>query len=109
MDELKNHAIIQITLFQDENLIESPKQDLFLKKAKSSQDSPKENGPAGKQSQWEEASNVKSNRSGKNLGQNQNNFKEIKNRLAFIKRLRKNEKISEDEYHLRKRKLLDQL
>ena len=36
-------------------------------------------------------------------------FKEIKNRLAFIKRLRKNEKISEDEYQVRKRKLLDQL
>lgn len=109
MEELKNHAMIQVTLFQDENLIESPKQDLFLETSKSSQESPKENDSVGSQSQWEEASNVKNDKRGKNSNLNQSHFKEIKNRLTFIKRLRKNEKISEDEYHVRKRKLLDQL
>ncbi len=107
--ELKSQAMIQITLFRDENLIDNPKQQLFLNKAKSSQESPEENGLAEKQSYWEEASNVKNDKRGKNLSSKKNNFLEIKNRLAFIKRLRKHEKISEDEYHIRKRKLLDQL
>jgi peptidyl-prolyl cis-trans isomerase SurA len=115
MDEAKSGAMIQTTLFQDENSIDSPdspdspKQDLFLETAKSSKVSPKGKYRNKKQSQWEEASNVKRNHRGKNLSPNQNNFKEIKNRLAFIKRLRRHEKISEDEYQVRKRKLLDQL
>jgi peptidyl-prolyl cis-trans isomerase SurA len=112
MDEAKSGAMIQTTLFQDENSVDSPdspKQDLFLETAKSSKVSPKGKYRNKKQSQWEEASNVKRNHRGKNLSPNQNNFKEIKNRLAFIKRLRRHEKISEDEYQVRKRKLLDQL
>jgi peptidyl-prolyl cis-trans isomerase SurA len=109
MRELKSHAMIQKTLFQDSDKEDTPKRDLFLKKAKLSQESPKAKSRIRKQSQWEEASNIKNKKRGKKLSSSKSKFLEIKNRLAFIKRLRKNEKISEDEYNLRKRKLLDQL
>lgn len=109
MDELKKDAMIQITLFQDNKLMKNPEQDLFLEKALSSQDPPKGRLPRKNKDQWEEASNVKNKKAAKILGLKQNNFKEIKNRLAFVKKLRKNEKISEEEYQARKRKLLDRL
>ena len=109
MDELKKGAMIEITLFQENNLMENPKQNPFLKRAQFSQDPSKGQYPGENKAQWEEASNVKNKNAVKTLGLKQNNFVEIKNRLAFIKRLRKNEKISEEEYQARKRKLLDQL
>lgn len=107
--ELKSNAMIEVTLFQNKNNTDNLEKDLFSKQTKSFQESPKENDSVGKQSQWEEASNVKNDKRRKNSKLKQSHFKEIKNRLAFIKRLRKNEKISEDEYHVRKCKLLDQL
>lgn len=109
MRELKSHAMIQKTLFQDSDKEDGPKRDLVLKKAKFPQASPKTKGRIRKQRQWEEAANVKNNKRGNSLKVKKNKFQEIKNRLAFIKRLRRNEKISEDEYLVRKRKLLDQL
>jgi len=104
IDELKSRAMIEVTLFQDNEIIEEPEKNLYLDQARSSQEL-----SAEKKRQWEEAANVKNKKRGSNIGLKQNHFKEIKNRLSFIKRLRKNEKISEGEYQARKRKLLDQL
>ncbi|GJL78127.1 MAG: hypothetical protein NPINA01_11160 [Nitrospinaceae bacterium] len=100
MNELKKDAMIQITLFEEKNPKENTNQDLFLEKAQT---------PSERETHWEEASNVKNKSALKNVGLKGNNFKEIKNKLSFIKRLRKHEKISEEEYQARKQDLLDQL
>ncbi len=91
MDGLKKDSMIQITLFEDE----SPKDSL---EPSNSQEEP-----------WEEASNVENKRVVKDQGLNQKNFQVMERKLAFIKKLRRNKKISEKEYHVRKQKLLNQL
>ena len=97
MDDLKQHAMIQITLFQNDNAEESPQQKL--------QGEPSRTG----EENWLEASNVKNKRSIKDLGLNQKNFQVMERKLAFVKKLRKQKKITEKEYQARKQRLLDQL
>jgi peptidyl-prolyl cis-trans isomerase SurA len=94
MDELKKDSMIQITLFDKKDVEEHPEQKL-------------EQEPAGDQEEnWEEASNK---RSVSTIGTKPKNFKVMERKLAFIKKLRKHKKISEQEYESRKQKLLDQL
>ena len=109
MDELKKDSMIQISLFEDERSKDNPNKDIILEKATSSKSSPKRRVRAQAKNNWEEASNVRNKGTVKKLGLKKNKMVEIKNRLAFIKRLRKHEKITEEEYQDRKQKLLDQL
>jgi peptidyl-prolyl cis-trans isomerase SurA len=93
---LKKDSMIQITLFENEDVKEkSPGNDL---------------GPSNdREEHWEEASNVKNKRLVSSIGRNQKNFRVMERKLAFIKKLRRHKKISEEEYHSRKQRLLDQL
>ncbi len=96
INDLKKDAMIQITLFEDEDVKEeSPGNDP---------------GPSNaREEHWEEASNVKSKRLVSSIARNQKNFRVMERKLAFIKKLRRHKKISEEEYHSRKQRLLDQL
>jgi len=97
MDDLKKNSMIQITLFKDVDAKENPKQNLEIE-------------PAPTQDEfWEEASSVKSKRAVKSVDSNRKNFQVMERKLAFIKKLRIHHKISDKEYHARKRRLLDQL
>ena len=97
MDDLKKHAMIQVTLFQNDNAEESPQQNLEGEPSRTGEEN------------WLEASNVKNKRSIKDLGLNQKNFQVMERKLAFVKKLRKQKKITEKEYQARKQRLLDQL
>lgn len=109
MDELKKDSMIQITLFEDESLKDGPKRDMILEKARSLDGGPKRRMRARPENHWEEASNVRNQGAVKKLRLKRNEFVKIKNKLVFIKRLRKREKISKEEYRVRKRQLLDLL
>ena len=90
--DLKKDSMIQITLFEKE---ESPGNDLE---------------PANdREEHWEEASNVKKKSLVSGAGRKQKNFRVMERKLAFIKKLRRHKKITEEEYHSRKQRLLDQL
>ena len=97
MDDLKKNSMIQITLFRDEEMEESPQQNLERKPSRNLEGN------------WEEASNVKNKRVAQDPELKRKNFQMMERKLAFIKKLRKNNKITEKEYQARKQRLLDQL
>jgi peptidyl-prolyl cis-trans isomerase SurA len=95
MDGLKKDSMIQVTLFENEDVKEESS-------ANSLQSSDL------REEHWEEASNVK-NKQLMSPSLNQKNFQVMERKLAFIKKLRRHKKISEKEYLVRKQRLLDQL
>ncbi len=99
MDDLKKNSMIQITLFKNKDTEENPKKNMAL-----------EQEPSGAQEEhWEEAANVKKEKSMTGVGLKKKNFQVMERKLAFIKKLREHKKISEKEYQARKQRLLDQL
>lgn len=107
MEELKKGAMIEITLFQDQEKEESQSKQALLQTGPVENHSPVmgEEAPEDKAG-WEEASNAgKAN----GYGVNKTEFNAMEKKLTYIKKLRENRKISEGEYQERKRRLLDQL
>jgi peptidyl-prolyl cis-trans isomerase SurA len=97
MDDLKKNSMIEISLFEKEGAAKHSQQNLASEPSQT------------REEHWEEAANVKNKRVVKSVGLKQKNFQVMERKLAFIKKLRKHKKITEQEYQSRKQRLLDQL
>jgi len=96
INELKKNSMIQITLFDNED----------VKEKSSGNDLEPSND---REEHWEEASNVKNKRLESSIGGKKKNFRVMERELAYMKKLRRHKKITEEEYHSRKQRLLNQL